>query len=424
MKCNLKFPLFETKSRQDIEEEVKKIVAQYGSPIYIFHEHEFLANLKSLCDAFQSIYTNYIPAYSYKTNYTPYLCGLIKHNGGYAEVVSDMEYFLAKKLGYANNQIIYNGPCKGDMLTEHLLNGGISNIDNEHEAITIASIAKLNPDKHIHVGIRLNLDIGANYISRFGLELDSPSLDKVLSILNKYDNISLCGVHCHISRARGAQAWQNRINLLLYAADKYVPGIPDYIDVGSGMFAEMDNSLAKQFDFHIPTYGEYASIVANAMAKHYAQSCKKPILFSEPGTTLVSRYFSLITTVNNIKNIQNKIFVTVDSSYHNAGEICKMKKLPYRVIPMKISGKNDFQGPEMDIMGYTCLEQDCLYKNFENKLREGDLLMFGNVGGYSIVSKPPFIHPNCAVLSVTDEGNIVQIKRSETYDDIFKTFKF
>ena len=47
------------------------------------------------------------------------------------EVVSDMEYTLAKRLGYPDSQIIYNGPCKGRCMEEHILNGGISNIDSE-----------------------------------------------------------------------------------------------------------------------------------------------------------------------------------------------------------------------------------------------------------------------------------------------------
>lgn len=58
-------------------------------------------------------YDNYIPGYSYKTNYAPHICKLVKSLGGYAEVVSDMELYVAKKIGYENSEIIYNGPCKG-----------------------------------------------------------------------------------------------------------------------------------------------------------------------------------------------------------------------------------------------------------------------------------------------------------------------
>lgn len=46
-----------------------------------------------------------------------------------------------------------------------------------------------------------------------------------------------------------------------------------------------------------------------------------------------------------------------------------------------------------NIMGFTCLEQDCIYTDFPESVQEGDIIEFGNVGGYSIVSKPPFYSP-------------------------------
>ena len=47
---------------------------------------------------------------------------------------------------------------------------------------------------------------------------------------------------------------------------------------------------------------------------------------------------------------------------------------------------------------------------------------FGNVGGYSIVSKPPFIQPDCQMLCYSQDGTIKVIKRAETFDDVFNTF--
>ncbi len=64
---------------------------------------------------------------SYKTNYTPYICKPVKNLGGYAEVVSDMEYQVALQIGYSANHIVYNGPVKGPLMERHILNGGILN---------------------------------------------------------------------------------------------------------------------------------------------------------------------------------------------------------------------------------------------------------------------------------------------------------
>ena len=405
-----------------MERYITNLCEDYGTPFYVFHEQEFVDNYHLLCAAFREIYDKYIPAYSYKTNYMPYVCKIVKELGGYAEVVSDMEYQLAKRIGYANEHIIYNGPCKGKALEEHLLHGGILNIDNETEARHVIQIATQNKDKIFKVGLRINFDVNAGYISRFGLELDSTSLKETVHLLKKNKNVFITGVHCHISRARGLEAWEKRIESLLHAVDIYLEDTPDYIDVGSGMFGMMDESLASQFDVHIPSYKEYAAIVAGKMQERYGQAKKKPILFSEPGTTLISKYMSLITKVNHVKIIKDRVLATVDASIYNAGETCHFKQLPYYVIDDKERKSVTNKFVNADIMGYTCLEQDCLYTKMKHPIGEGDIIVFGNVGGYSIVSKPPFIQPNCAVFAWSRKNEIVEIKRSEKFEDIFKTF--
>lgn len=46
------------------------------------------------------------------------------------------------------------------------------------------------------------------------------------------------------------------------------------------------------------------------------------------------------------------------------------------------------------------------------------------MGGYSVVYKPPFIQPCCAMVAITEDGTVKEIKRKETFEDIFKTFVF
>lgn len=406
-----------------IDSALKQLVKTYGSPLYLFDEEGFRDNLLHLRGAFRAVYENYNVAYSFKTNYTPYVCGIIKDEGGLAEVVSDMELYLAKKLGFKNEDIIYNGPCKGLMLNDFLLNGGLSNIDNVDEAERIVELAKANPQSTIKVGVRLNLDIDAGYVSRFGIEYDSKDLSYVFDLLRQTNNIHVKGLHIHISRARSAEAWAKRIGLMLECADRYFDETPDYIDVGSGMFAEMDDSLAAQFNFHVPSYEEYAEIVGGAMAKHYAGSKEKPLLLSEPGTTVIAKYLLLVTTVNNIKEIRGKCFATIDSSYYNTGEIVLMKQLPYRIV-RNGNDKRASIARKTDIMGFTCLEQDKIYSAFPDTIHVGDLIIFANVGGYSIVSKPPFIHPICRMLTFNVEGEIKEIMREQSYKDIYSTFIF
>ena len=75
--------------------------------------------------------------------------------------------------------------------------------------------------------------------------------------------------------------------------------------------------------------------------------------------------------------------------------------------------------------GYTCIEGDYLYKNFNGRLSVGDYVIFDDVGSYSVVMKPPFILPNVAILE-PDERKVGYklIKRPETFNDIFNGYTF
>ena len=401
---------------------IKDLINRNGTPFYLFDEEGFTENYKKLENTFKAIYPEYRISYSYKTNYTPFVCQLVKSLGGYAEVVSDMEYTLAKKIGYQNSQIVYNGPSKGEVIFEHLENHGILNIDSLDEAKRIVTYCRSNPVKRYTCGIRINMDLGANFISRFGLVDGSPDLLETLRIIKETENLQLVGIHCHISRCRGVEAWSQRARIMLDMADKYIDGTPEYISLGSGMFADMPEYLKQQFGgSNVPTYEDYAEVAIRPFAEHYKGSVKKPILFTEPGTTVVARYLSFASKVLSIKEIRGRHIANMDGDYHNLGEICTLKKLPVTVIP---GGQEQKVYSNMDVMGFTCLEQDVMASGFELPIAVGDVLVFNNVGGYSVVFKPQFIKPQSAMFVLRGNGEVKQIMRAETFEDIFGKFSF
>lgn len=397
------------------------LIREQGSPFYFFDADGFIENYKELDQTFKSVYPYYQISYSYKTNYTPYICELVKKLGGFAEVVSDMEYMLAKKIGYNNPQIIYNGPAKGPLLEEHLLKGGFVNVDNCEEMRRICKIAGENPDIPIKLGLRINMDVGGDFVSRFGFEPGKADIEQAIYQAEMQKNIQLVGLHCHISRARGIEAWKRRTEIMLESVKRYFQHTPEYISLGSGMFGKMSPELSQQFGLAIPTYKEYAEAVLRPISDYFSDSEFKPMILTEPGTTLVSNYIYFITKILHIKEIRGRMMATTDGSFENLGEICTLKKLPVRRIPAN-------QTPQfyssLDIMGYTCLEQDLMYEGLEGDMAPGDYLIFENVGGYSIVSKPQFINPNGAMYAVRGNQKPFPIMRSETFEDVFSKFIF
>lgn len=405
-----------------MEQVIKSLIEKNGTPFYLFDEKGFVNNYRALENTFKKVYPNYQISYSYKTNYTPFVCNLVKSLGGLAEVVSDMEYTLAKKLGYANPQIVYNGPSKGEGMYEHLLLGGILNIDSLDEAKRIVEFCSQHLEKEFTVGLRINMDLGGDFISRFGLEPGSKDLQDTVALLKGQKNLKLIGLHCHISRSRGVDAWAKRAEIMLKAADEIIDGVPAYISLGSGMFADMADYLKNQFGGDaVPTYEDYCKACIEPIAEHYKDVENKPMLYTEPGTTVVARYLSFVSKVLSIKQIRGRWIANMDGDYHNLGEICTMKKLPTHVLPC---GKSLKHYDKIDIMGFTCLEQDVMVPQWEGDLAEGDIMVFDNVGGYSIVSKPQFIKPQSAMYAKRANGDVEMIMRAETFDDVFGKFSF
>ena len=396
---------------------IESLLKRFSSPLYIFDEKGFIDNYQHLNEAMSALYRKYRIAYSFKTNYTPYICAIAKKYGAYAEVVSGMEYFLARKVGYDNQHIIFNGPDKGDEGKEAFLNGCIINVDSLNELETYCKAAEENPNSFYKIGLRVNLDIGQGFISRFGM--DEEDLKAAFLAVSKIKNLKISGLHCHISRCRSLEAWKKRTEYMLKLSDRFFGDAPEYIDLGSGMYGSMAPELACQFG-DIPTYEEYAQVTAGILTAHYGEE-NGPVLFTEPGTTLINRFVECITRVKTIKKNRNHYFAVLDGDIHTMGETCTLKRLPIKVIPC---GNPQIYYDKIDLTGYTCLEQDVLLSSYKGKLAKDDYIIFENTGGYSTVLKPPFIRPNCAIVAEKTDGTFVLVKRAENYEDIFRTYIF
>ena len=53
-------------------EQLKALETEFGSPIYLFREQDFVTNYLEFKSCFDKYYSKYVLSYSYKTNYTHY----------------------------------------------------------------------------------------------------------------------------------------------------------------------------------------------------------------------------------------------------------------------------------------------------------------------------------------------------------------
>ena len=159
--------------------------------------------------------SSYRIAYSVKTNYLPFFCGVVKECAGMAEVVSGMEYDLVRRMGFSPSDIVFNGPYKGDALEKSLTEGACVIVDNAVEARAVADIARKHAGRALRVGLRLNYDVGNGKVSRFGFDVSSDELRGTVSLLSSLPNVLVEGIHCHFTGARSLDRWELRARTMI-----------------------------------------------------------------------------------------------------------------------------------------------------------------------------------------------------------------
>jgi diaminopimelate decarboxylase len=399
----------------------------YGDSFYLLNLQAFQDNYDEFLEAFRSIYSNSHIAYSYKTNYIPKLCQLVNSKGGYAEVVSGMEYDFALRVGVSPQRIIFNGPYKSQSEIEKaLLAGSIVNLDSIYEVEFVKAIAQRSPENLITVGIRCNFDIGENEISRFGFDIEGKAFKTTFETLDSLKNCIIGGLHCHFStRERSLESYTLRTRKILDLSTVYFESSsPRFIDIGGGFFSKMSEDLRRQFGCYVPTYQEYANAIAPQVARKFPDS-SGPELILEPGSAITANTMKFVAKIIDIKTVRSQKIALASGSIHNIKPTLNNKNLSIFVVSNNVTSSLEKISGAIDIVGYTCMETDYLYKGYQGALAVGDYIVFDNVGAYTVVLKPPFIRPSPTIIEYDSTSNRFDvIKRQEELLDVFSTYNF
>ena len=255
------------------KETIKILQAEYGEAFYLLDSAQFRKNYAELKAAFNDIYPNWNIAYSYKTNYTPKLCKIVNELGGYAEVVSEMELEIAKRVGCKMDRVIWNGPIKNvPIMEQFLLEGGTINIDCFEELEQVKDIHNRHRETLIHVGIRCNYDVNDGVVSRFGFDIDGEDFMEAVKFATTTKNVKLINFQCHFAKRQIAY-WPARAKGMVDLIDR-LDIIPERIDIGGGLFGKMADSLKAQFSSEIPNYEAYAKAAAQVFEHRSATSAR------------------------------------------------------------------------------------------------------------------------------------------------------
>jgi diaminopimelate decarboxylase len=404
-------------------ELLEKIAEQHGSCFYIYYPERFRKNASNLLSSFRRIYSNSSLAYSYKTLYLPAVCALAHEMGLYAEVVSSLEYELARRLDIPGQAIVYNGPAREyATLRESLLQKSITNLDGFADLEKVTEICKSEPQREFEVGLRANFRLEKDRVSRFGFDVENGDLYRAVAAIEDLGNCRLTGLHCHYTvpdRSLDSYRYRTKRMLEIYSSLQNKDDL-HYIDMGGGFYGPVHPKMKAQIPHEIPSFDDYAGAVAEQFKEYFDDGRIELIL--EPGVSVVADVLEFATKVIDIKRIKGRNIATCTGSAHHVKPSFHPMDL---AVEMYAQGReSDDDGDLYDIAGFTCLDYDYLRRNFSGKLEVGDWLVFKNVGAYTLVMKSPFIKSSPAVVSIGDGEEIRVEKAEESFDQFFSSYRF
>ena len=403
---------------------LKRLDETFGSPFYLMDADKYRSNINNFLAAFKKRYEKVVAGYSFKTNYVPALCKIALEEGVMAEVVSEMEYELARKIGF--EKVIFNGPIKRPAIFERALeHGAIINLDSEYEVDMICEYAKKHPDAHLQVGMRININLTDEYgnstiqcglrFGRFGFPSDiiGRNIDRLREV-----GIKIVSLHGHTSTSdRAVLNYKIITQHMLKVCEQYELNELELFDIGGGYFGAAPEGMDLTGR---PTYEDYANCVLDETLTNEWFNHVKPTIVIEPGSSVVSNVFSYYTKVYQNKKVGKVNFVIVDGTVFDVKPTMHANNLPHKVYR---ASENQEQYV-CDVVGSTCMEKDVILKDISlPKLEAGDFIQFDGVGAYTICLTPTFINFLEPILMQVN-GTFVEARRRQIVEDIVGIYNF
>ena len=373
------------------------VLTDITTPSFILDGGELERSVSLFREALARNFFSYEIGYSVKTNSLPYCLRYLRQLDISAEVVSSDEYLLALKCGYDRNKIIYNGPMKSkETFIDAVTNGAVVNIETKRELQWLRELPK--KDKCYKVGIRLNINISKispldadadNDNSRFGFSDETEEFGDAVSFIKSLQNIELSGLHIHrTAHSRSPRFYEESIEYACQVIKKYNLML-SYLDIGGGYFGIFPKK---------PTYKDYCDAFFRVLKRN---GFEKMHIIVEPGNALIASSFSFVTSVIDVKHVEdNTWFITTDGSRNDIDPFFRKNDYLYSLS----NDRGNMQVPIQIISGCTCLENDRLFKLMNKPLLNiGDRIKYNNVGAYTMTLSPLFIRLFPAVYLYQDE---------------------
>ncbi len=409
----------------DDKYNIAELLKEFGSPLYVISEPQLRALFQSFSQQFAASGMDTTVAYSYKTNYLPSVCNILHEEGAWAEIVSGMEYDLARSLGVPPARIIFNGPYKTRSELETALGAGaLVNIDGFDELSLVTEVAR-SLARPARVGLRVNFQYGTAPWTKFGFNFENGDARQALERVAAEPNMRLESIHNHCGTFQlDPQIYARAADVVIAMARRARDlGLePTIADFGGGF--PSNNDLKPVFqpqDLEPVEHGHLASFadaILGPLSKAKGAFGDRPRVVLEPGRAVVDAAMQLACTVVATKEIPGRQSAVVVDAGVNLVPTAYWYNHSIQPVSPKTVGASGLLQP-VSIFGPLCMQIDVLREDaLLPPLEVGSPLLISNVGAYCLTQSMQFIQPRPAVVLLGPEG-AEAIRRRETWRDIF-----
>lgn len=442
--------------------DATSLIAEFGSPLFVFSEARVRANIERLKLAAESVDRPIKFCYASKANSNMSILKTVLESGIDVEVNSGGELFKALRVGFKPEQIIFNGTSKSDDEIDEAVRAGIYsiNVDSIYEiGLVEESVRRVraagNDAPPARIALRLVPEIGtrshlglqtALLTSKFGIS-SSEVLDAFRRGLQQPALVHVCGIHIHVgSQTPDVEPFAEAFKSMwehLVTIHKDTGHALEHINLGGGIPVNYlrDRTQADQLPEHerdmLGADLEPAAVLAEALrvARAAARDATAEHLLDrvtillEPGRSVIADAGLVLTTVRNMKRRPetDDNWLLTDAGY-NIMLSMNNYKWYYHLISASRAGEPyecDYKvaGPLCDSGDvYFDIEREGRlpdYRKLPADVAPGEVLALLNCGAYSLAQMFHYNgRPLPAAVLIRGNGTPDLIRRRDTYEDL------
>ncbi|WPX95933.1 diaminopimelate decarboxylase [Candidatus Bandiella euplotis] len=391
-----------------------QIIKDVGSPVFVTDKSALEQRVSSIKAAFGD---NCLLYYAIKANFNPSIVNVLKSAGiDGIETISPYEIELAKKLGFANAQILFTGNNADWQELDIAKASGAT--------VNIGSMSELNyyAGKYhgSNISIRVNPGFGdgefkqvvtGGVSSKFGIL--HTQIEEALSII-RTGGINLVGLHCHLGSG-------------IYSTDNFAPMVEymfnlangiesvQFIDIGGGFgvrYRQSDEAI---------DLAQFADVVSQCYAKYPKLRNNGVKIILEPGKYLVAESAFLLTKITNLREQHGVKIVGVDTGFNHI-----IRPALYGAYHHMINISKPYEDKELvKVVGNICESTDVLNEEVEiSRPQEGDVIAILTAGAYcASMSSLYNLRPYAAEVLLEKHG-FTLIRRRLSFQEMFGSLGF